>query len=318
MNISAGELAALVGLTVFVLSAAAWNLVTALRQREELVTRAEDIAADPAVLSDPLRRRSFLVRWADRYDRSPAAAAVREQLRRAHLPWKPSDYRIYRYALGGFTLIILWQVFNLPLAPSVLAALAALFVVPKLVFAARRNAYVQALEGQLVEITQLMANALRAGMSVQQAIGQVAERVPEPAKGEFRQTHNEMLLGDSLAQALSGLSRRVRSRDLDVVVSAIVVQHAAGGNLARVLAAMANMLTERQRLASEIRSLTAEARFSALIIMLIPIVLLLMLRDTPLGETLFGSLIGWALLAAFIVVQVLVYLLIQKIATIEV
>ena len=77
-------------------------------------------------------------------------------------------------------------------------------------------------------------------------------------------------------------------------------------------------LTERQRLSSEIRSLTAEARFSALIIMLLPIIMILLIRDSPLGETLFETPFGWGLLAAFAVVQVFVYLIIQRIAKIEV
>jgi tight adherence protein B len=316
--ISTLEVGVVVGFAAFAIVVSIYHLLRAAQLREELISHAENLGADPAVLSDPLRRSSFLVRWADRYDRSEQAAGVRELLRRAYLPWKPSDYRVYRYALGLGTLGLAWLAFDLPVIPSILLAAAAYVVAPKLYLRGRRHAYVYAFEAQLVEIAQILANALRAGMSIQQAIGQVAERVPEPAAGEFRQTNNELMLGDSLTQTLGRIRERVRSRDLDVMVNAILVQHQAGGNLARVLAAMANILTERQRLASEIRSLTAEARFSALIIMCMPVILIFMLRDSPIGETLFGTMIGWGLLAAFAAVQIGVYALVQRVARIEV
>jgi tight adherence protein B len=318
MTISALQVAALAALAAFALLCGGYNLLRALRAREQLVTRAENLGADPQTLSDPLRRKSFLVRWADRYDRSPAAAADRERLCQAYLPWKPSDYRVIRISLGIGMLYLTLGFLELNPVLAILGSAAAYIVVPRLFFASRRNAYVEAFNAQLAELTQLLANALRAGMSIQQAIGQVVERVPEPARGEFRQTHHELMLGDNLALALTALSRRVRSRDLDVVVNAILVQHQAGGNLARVLGAMSVTLSKRRRLASEIRALTADSRFSALIVMIMPIAFLMLLRTTPLGDALFGTLIGWVLLAIFIVVQVGTHFLIQRIAAIEV
>ncbi|NJM05293.1 hypothetical protein HC891_02215 [Candidatus Gracilibacteria bacterium] len=121
-------------------------------------------------------------------------------------------------------------------------------------------------------------------MSIQQALSQVSERLPEPAAGEFLQTHRELLMGDSLTQVLTGLRRRVGSRDLDIVIDAMVIQHQAGGNLARVLTAMANTITERRRVASEIDSLTADSRFSAVVVMVLPLALLLTLRGSPIAR----------------------------------
>lgn len=318
MNLMAAQVALVGALAVFMALTAGYQLLRAMQARERLIARAEDLAAPPETLSDPLRRKSFLVRWTDRYDRSPAAAKDRERLRQAYLPWKPSDYRVIRFGLGIGVMYLCAIILRLQLIPSVLLGLVAYFIVPRLYFRSRHNAYVTAFNKQLVEITQLLANALRAGMSIQQAISQVAERLPEPARGEFRQTNNEMILGDTLAQALTAMRRRLRSRDLDVVVNAIIVQHAAGGNLAAVLRAMSNVLTERQRLSSEIDSLTAEARFSTLIIMIMPVAVLLLIRDTPLGKPLFTSVLGWVLLAIFGATQVGVYYLVQRIVRIEV
>ncbi|MGB9752803.1 MAG: hypothetical protein C0183_21675 [Roseiflexus castenholzii] len=318
MNPSGVEPAVLFGLCVFMLLVSGHHLVRALQAREQLIARAEDVGADPEVLSDPLRRQSFLVRWADRYDRSPQVQHLREQLRRAAVPWKPSDYYAIRVGVSFIVVIICWMMLDLPVFGAALAGAAAYFIVPRIFFFLRQNAYVRAFNKQLVEVTQLLANALRAGMSIQQAIGEVSERVPEPARSEFRQTHHELLLGDNLPLALHDMRRRVCSRDLDVLINAIVVQHQAGGNLVRVLNGMANTLNERQRLEREIDSLTSEARFSALVVMVLPIFFLLMIRDTPLGEALFQTVIGWVLLGVFAVVQVAVYFLIQRVARIEV
>lgn len=318
MNLSGAEPAALFGLCVFLLLVSGYHLIRALQAREQLIARAEDLGADPEVLSDPLRRQSFLVRWADRYDRSPDAQRIREQLRRAALPWKPSDYYAIRVGMSFIIVNICWMMLDLPIFGALLAGAAAYFLVPRVFFFLRQNAYVEAFNKQLVEVTQLLANALRAGMSIQQAIGEVADRVPEPARSEFRQTRHELLLGDNLPLALNDMRRRVRSRDLDVLVNAIVVQHQAGGNLVRVLNGMANTLNERQRLEHEINSLTAEARFSALVVMVLPVFFLLMIRETPLGEGLFQTVAGWVLLGVFAVLQVGIYFLIQRVARIEV
>ncbi|NOK57334.1 MAG: type II secretion system protein [Chloroflexi bacterium AL-W] len=302
-------LAAFVGIT---------SLTQATSAREHLMTRAEDVAADPAILSDPLRRRSFLVRWADRYDRDPEVIKTREALRRAHVPWRPSDYQTIRVGLTAGIVAGGYFMFDIPLLPTALLGLGVYYLVPKMFFFLRQGAYVQAFDEQLTEVTQLLANSLRSGMSIQQAIAQVIDRLPEPARGEFRNTHHELMVGETLLQSFSRLRQRVPSRDLDVVIGAVVVQHQAGGNLARVLAAMSVMLTERQRIASEIRSLTADARFSAMICMIMPIGILLMLRGTLIGEAIFETVIGWVLLAIFLLIQVGVFFIIRKILQIEV
>jgi tight adherence protein B len=316
--VSAFQAAAVVALAVFMTCVGLYNLVRALQAREQLIARAEDLAADPQVLSDPLRRQSFLVRWADRYDRSQAAAAIRERLRRACLNLKPSDYRVLRIGLAAGLIYVCVILLKISLLPSVALGLAVFFLGPRILFRIRNDAYVKKFNEQLIEVTQSLANALRAGMSIQQAINQAAERAPEPAQSEIRQTHNELLLGDNLSFALNSLRARIRSRELDVVVNAILVQHQAGGNLARVLSAMSNILTERRRLMGEIHSMTAEARFSAIIVQLMPIVLLIVLRNTAFGRGLFETTLGWVFLGIYGLVQIGIFFLIRRIMKIEV
>jgi tight adherence protein B len=308
----------LVALTSLLIVLGGGLLLRALSVHEGIQTRAEEQAADPATLSDPLRRKSRLARWADRYDRSARAQADRERLRRAYVSWKPSEYVIIRLTVSAGAAYLAFLLLSLPPFFSLGLGMLAYHLAPAIFFFVRRDAYLNALNQQLVEVTRVMANALRAGMSVPQACGQVAERLPEPACGEFRQTYSELLLGKPLDQALWDLQRRVGSRDLSVALSAIVVQYEAGGNLARVLYNMADVLTERQRLASEIRSLTADARISATVVMIMPVIMLLLIKNTPLGDGVFVHPLGWLLLALFGAMQVGIYFLVQRIARIEV
>lgn len=318
MTITIGHVALFFGLTVFSLVSAGYHLLVASRAHEQLVSRAEDLGADPKVLSDPMHRKSGLVRWADRIDRNPKTAALRERLRLAYVKWKPSDFYIIRWTATLSMLGLCAGLFDLPYILTGLLTAATYFLLPRFFFILRRDAYQRAFNAQLVEVTHLLASALRAGMSVQQAIGQVSRRLPEPAAGEFRQVQHELTLGDTMAMALTRLRQRMRSRDLEVMINAIIIQHQAGGNLARVLSEMSNILTERQRLMSEINSLTADSKFSAMIVQLMPFILILMLRSTPIGEALLENTIGWVILGIFAVVQVGVYFLIQRITNIEV
>jgi tight adherence protein B len=308
----------LVGIAGLFVALSGGLLLRALFAHERIQKLAEEQAADPTTLSSPLRRQSLPGRLADRYDRSARAQADRERLRKAYVSWKPSEYVIIRAAMSMGVVYIAVLMLGLPGHFSLGLGVLTFLFAPTIFFYVRRDAYLDALNQQLTEITRVMANALRAGMSAQQALGQVAERLPEPAGGEFRQTHSELLLGKPFDQALWDLQRRVGSRDLSVAISAIVVQYEAGGNLARVLYNMADILTERQRLAGEIRSLTADARMSATVVMGLPIVMLLLIRNTPLGEGIFVHPLGWLLLALFALVQVGVYFVVQRIARIEV
>jgi tight adherence protein B len=316
--LSAGQIALLATVATFVAVLGAARLLRAIRGREQLLARAEELAADPGLLSDPARRQSFLARWADRYDRSPRAENARERLRLAYLLVRPSEYEVLRLGMAAGLVYVCILMLDIAPPAALAIGLGAYFLVPRLVFAFRRDAYVNAFNTQLVDITTLMANSLRAGLSIQQAIGQVADRSPEPARTEFRQTHRELLLGDNLSLALTGMCRRVPSRELSVLVNAVLVQHAAGGNLSRVLRAMSNVLAERERIRGEIQAITAEARFSANIIQVMPLGLLVLIRHTVLGEAIFNTVPGWILLAIYFIVQFVVYLVIRRIMRIQV
>lgn len=134
--------------------------------------------------------------------------------------------------------------------------------------AARRQ---KAFINQLGDTIGLMANSLRAGYSLLQTIELVSREAPAPMSDEFRRVVREVGLGVSTQQALNNLLRRVPSEDLDLMVSAINIQHEIGGNLGQILDVIGETIRERVRIKGEINVLVAQQKLAGNVIALMPV-----------------------------------------------
>jgi tight adherence protein B len=126
---------------------------------------------------------------------------------------------------------------------------------------------------QLGDTIALMANSLRAGYSLLQTMEMVSRESPEPMSKEFMRVVREIGLGVSNQEAMHNLLRRVPSDDLDLLVTAINIQHEVGGNLAQILQIIGHTIRERVKIKGEIQVLTAQQRISGYIISFLPVVL---------------------------------------------
>ena len=138
-------------------------------------------------------------------------------------------------------------------------------------YAARKR--IKAFNNQLGDGITLMANSLRSGYSFLQSMDLVSREAPPPMSSEFRRVVQEIGLGLSTEEALGNLLRRVPSDDLDLLVTAVNIQHEVGGNLAQILETIGHTIRERVRIKGEIQVLTAQGRISAYVITALPIVL---------------------------------------------
>ncbi len=129
------------------------------------------------------------------------------------------------------------------------------------------------LEAQLADGIDLVARALRAGHGLPQALRMVAQDGPKPLAEEFAVACDQMSFGIPADEALRTLAKRNPSDDLRCFVIAVVLQRETGGNLAEALDAIAALVRERQRLRQKVRALSAEGRFSAWILGLLPFAL---------------------------------------------
>jgi len=128
----------------------------------------------------------------------------------------------------------------------------------------------------------------------------VSQEIPPPLGMEMRITYEEQRLGLSMLQALRRMGERVASQDLRYFVTAVLIQSEAGGNLAEILENIGMIVRERLKLKGKVQGLTAEGRFSALILGFLPVgtflLIFLMNRayvmaflQDPLGIKLLGA-----------------------------
>jgi tight adherence protein B len=169
----------------------------------------------------------------------------------------------------------------------------------------------------------LLVNGLRAGYSTMQAMEAVSRELPPPISDEFRRLVQEMQIGIAMDTSLENLTRRIPSKDLDLVVTAMSVQREVGGNLAEILDTISHTIRERVRVKGEIRVLTSQVMMSGRVLAIMPIAVIILMyflnRDYMMRFFNPATrMYGIPLLIAGAFMIVLGYFFMTKIASIEV
>jgi tight adherence protein B len=136
---------------------------------------------------------------------------------------------------------------------------------------ARRERYRRAVDGGAPQMAVAIADAIGGGHSLRAAVEEAAGSVDGAAGHELRRAAAELAAGATTASALESMRVRVRSHRLDAIVAACLLQHRAGGDLARLLRHSARSMEEQARLEAEVRAATAQARFTGLLVALLPL-----------------------------------------------
>jgi len=185
--------------------------------------------------------------------------------------WKISGTEYYLIQYGGTILAFILG--GLLLTGSLvsgfgLAIIA--FIVPN--FLLERSIRIRStlFENQLIDILVLINGSVRAGYSLLQSLDVVVRELPAPASEEFERVQIEVGLGMPMKQALTNLTLRRKNDDLNMIVTAININSQVGGNLAQMLEAVTETVRDRIRILGEVRALTAYARYTGLILTLLP------------------------------------------------
>ena len=202
-------------------------------------------------------------------------ANLARDIARADLKLKPGEFiGIWLGVVIGvpFLFLFVGLIFT-PLQSPIALLLGALFGfwLPRWWLGHRRASRLNAFNKQLPDTITLIANALRAGSSFLQAIEMVVREAQPPVTVEFGRVVREVNLGLAFDAALDNMVRRVRSDDLELMATAISIQHQVGGNLAEILDSIAFTIRERVRIKGEIRTLTAQQRMSGYVVAFLPI-----------------------------------------------
>jgi tight adherence protein B len=299
------------------------GVVSMVRGRASVEQRLQTFAGTTEVETDRQDSKKRSTPVADSLNRAlegrKVSADLSTQLARADLKVTVGEFLALQLivalglAVGGYLL------FN-TIVLAILAAVIGWFA-PRWFLSYRQGQRLRAFSDQLGDSLNLMVNGLRSGYSVLQAMEAVSREMPAPIANEFARVVQEVQIGLPLDQSLGNMLRRIRSDDLDLVITAINVQREVGGNLAEVLDVISFTIRERVRIKGEVRTLTAQGRYSGYVISLLPIGLALVLFciNKPYVERLFTSgFCGWAMVVCGLLMIGTGFIAIQKIVTIEI
>jgi tight adherence protein B len=241
------------------------------------------------------------------------------QLARANLKITPAEYLMLTLTSVLGTAVIAYIVFH----QSLILAFGGLvlgFFLPRFYVKYRQGKRLSAFNNQLGDAINLLANGLRSGYSLLQAMDAVAREMPPPMSEEYQRVVREIGLGVSNERAMNNMLRRIPSDDLDLMITAINVQHEVGGNLAEILETISHTIRERIRIKGEIRVLTAQGMISGYVISFLPIglgLILYAMNPIYIGR-MFQQPCGWAMLAVGTISTTVGFIAIRKIVNIEV
>lgn len=236
----------------------------------------------------------------------------RDALENAGLRLSQTEYTVLVIA-GSIVGALVGLVIGVP-AISVLLVVLAPFVGHLVLgfLAGKRRAK---FDDQLCDTLQLLAGGLRAGHSILRAIDAAAAESQSPTSEEMRRVITETSLGRDLLASLTDTSDRMRNEDFVWIAQAIQINREVGGNLAEVLDQVNETIRERSEIKGHIKSLAAEGKFSAYILIAMPfgIVLMLMSVNPDYMNSMFTHPLGWGMIGASVVLMTIGSLWMRKI-----
>lgn len=243
---------------------------------------------------------------------------ARAGLERAGLPLRPNEY-IFFHVLAAGAVTMLVHLVGRNLFVTVLIAILMVFG-PILLIRMKIDRRKARFDEQLPDVLSLIAGSLRAGWGIQQGLDLVIEEISEPAASEFRRVQSESRFGLPLEQALSRMAERLDSDDFRWTVTAIAIQREVGGNLAEVLDIVATTIRTRAELRRHVKALTAESRYSAVALAIMPFVIVAALAVVnPIYlAPLFTSPIGWGAMIVGLILLTVGTAWIMKLTKLEV
>lgn len=300
---------------------------TATEGRRKVEKRMDKIASKKSGLTLQIqekkkeRKSSILKRAMDgskqSVQRKKLMDTIFNELILADIMMKPEEFCLVWLVLT-FVPAGLAALFKAGLMPSATLAAVGAFL-PILFIKIKKGRRIKAFEGQLGDTLIMICNGLKSGFSFQQTMENVANDMPPPIGIEFGRVCNEIRYGATMEEALNNMVDRVKSSDLMLVVSAVLIQRTTGGNLSEILTTISQTIKDRIQIKGEISSITAQGRMSGMIIGALPICIaaVLMVVNPDYMSTFFTTTAGKIMLAVSAVMEIIGFFAIRKVVTIE-
>ena len=256
--------------------------------------------------------------WINKSLNSISSEKLQIKLSSAFWAITDTEYILIRVFAATGSFLLGWLALNNVLGGIFLGAIA--IMVPPIMLdraiAKRQDKF----QDQLLDVLVLIKGAVQAGYGLMQALDLAVQEIPAPASEEFGRILHETRLGITLEGALTNLAERMESDDLQIVVTAIIINSQIGGNLSTVLEFAISTIRDRMHLLGEIRSLTSYARYVGNFLTLMPFItgLAIFLLSPGYFDTVKTSLITQIFLGVALVGVVLGNIWIRRLVQIRV
>jgi tight adherence protein B len=281
-------------------------------------SRGRQKSKEPALLAEEDRTTGKLVlRLLKKLELTERLSALIEQ---AGLRWRVP--RLIHACLGLFLAGFVTVWYTAPGNFRGLAVLvgAAMGSIPILLVLRKRSVRLRAFEEQFPESLEFVARSMRAGHGFAVSLEMIHKEFQDPLGSEFRRTFEEHNLGMPLDLALQKLAKRVPLLDVHFFVSAVLLQKRTGGNLAEILDKLAYVIRERFKLRGRIRAISAHGRMTGTALSIIPMAVatLMFFVNPPYVQFFVSDETGQIMMGIALALQVVGFLVIKKIVSIEV
>lgn len=236
----------------------------------------------------------------------------KKTLTQAYILMKPEEFLLLSIVfavLGFLTIYILTKLVPMGFLGGVIG-----FIIPDTYIGSIKKKRGIKLNDQLPEALNIISNGLRAGLSFSQAVSIAGKDLDSPISDEFTKIIRDNTLGKSMDDSLMDFTKRTDDEDVDMFVTAMIIQRQVGGNLAEILDTISSTIRERVRIKGEVRTLTSQSKLSAIIISFLPVAISLVLAiinpsyigqlfTNTLGLIMVGIAVGMMMIGIFIMMK---------------
>jgi tight adherence protein B len=275
-----------------------------------------------ALASEVMRtRKSPFPTLAAYLDRKNITAGIQQELDRADMRFSVSEFLALRVFLGLIGIVLGILLVGGPIglvAGLVLGTIG--YKAPMVKMHMAQGARVRKINEQLLQALTMLSSSLKAGFGIMQGMDICARDLAHPLATEFRRTIQDINVGSTLEEALRAFAARCGSADVDIVVTAMLIQQSTGGNLSEILDNVNETMRERVRIRGEIKTLTTQQSMSGWVIGGLPLVLcaMIFLMNPSYLTPLYKDIIGIGLLCVAGFLEFVGVMVIKKILAIEV
>ena len=246
-----------------------------------------------------------------------------ESLRRFISPGELVQRRFYFALIAGLVLFVLQLLFGVEkmqiAVPVSFAASVAAYWLVLAYYRCKAVKRKEAFDAKVLDLTMGLANGMKSGLAIGQALDAVAARIGDPMREELVATLREHRLGLDLSSAIENLYRRMPSEDLNLLATSIALTTRSGGSLVEVLEEMVATIRARTEFNGKLKNMTAQGRYEALVISLAPVAafVLFYFIDPALMRPLVQTGVGWIAIGVAAALIATGYTILRKMTNVE-